>query len=517
MELDAKSLAVASRPLRARKDYVHSTWARTYHCRPEFYIQPSSIDEIEQVVNAARQCRRRITTIGSGHSPSDLTCTSSWAVNLDKFNRVLDVDKAKAIVTVQSGIRLHDLGDRLGKHGLSLPNLGSIDDQSIAGAIATGTHGSSLAHGLLSDTITSLKIMLANGEVKVCSREQDVELFRAALVSLGALGIVIEITLQAVPAFVLSWEQVIGTDSSMLDIWHTTLWKQATFVRVWWFPYTQRATIWTAHETDEQPREASLSWYEKYVAYYVHLNLLYAAQSVPRILPWIEWFIFGMQHGFANGSKTSGIQPGRKALLMDCLYSQTVNEWAIPLSKGPEALRRLSTWLNQLDKSHPTYMESKIPFDNHGLYVHAPLEVRVSDTSRRAPGDRPYLDPTCEMEPTLYLNATSYRPYGTDPPCRVRYYEAFEWLMKDLGGRPHWAKNFVTTGDDVEAMYGEQLQQWRSVRDRVDPDGMFAGTWHRRMVLGSGDRLALEEREIGQRPATGGGIFVTGEVSSKAA
>lgn len=415
------------------------------------------------------------------------------------------------MVVMQSGIRLWQVGEELDKVGLAMPNLGSINHQSIAGAISTGTHGSTLQHGILSSSIKELKITLANGKTETCSATQNPDLFRASLISLGALGIIVEVTFQAVPAFTLAWKQVVDKDVKMFKSWDKQLWTQSEFVRVWWFPYTRRAVVWTAEKTEEPARPPPKSYYDAWLGYHVYHNLLYVAQYVPRILPWIEWFVFGMQYGFPNGSTTSAIQPSRQALLMNCLYSQFVNEWAIPLHKGPEALRRLSSWLNHLTPQDPDYVPHNIPYSADALYVHAPVEVRVTDTSNDTT-PRPQLDPTCTEEPTLYLNATLYRPYGMDPPCQFRYYQAFEWLMRDLGGRPHWAKNFEATGKEIEAMYGDKLIEWRNIRGEADPEGMFVGEWHRRYIMGEGPKLALEETEIARRKLWGGGVKVVGAV-----
>jgi D-arabinono-1,4-lactone oxidase len=434
-------------------------------------------------------------------------------VNLDRFNKILSVDSDTGIVTVESGIRLYTLCEELEQRGLAMPNLGSINQQSIAGAISTGTHGSSVHHGLMSEDVLGLKITLANGSTESCSPESNPELFRAALLSLGALGIITEITLRAVPAFTLKWSQTIDTDHKLFKSWPLDLWTQSDFVRVWWFPYTRRAVVWQADKTTEPEQEPPVSYYDGALGYYVYHNLLCLAQLVPRILPWVEWFVFGMQYGFANGSTTTAVQPSRKALLMNCLYSQFVNEWAIPLHKGPEALRRLGSWLNQLTPDDPDYVAHNIPFSAQGLYVHAPVEVRVSDTTLTS-NVRPYLDPTVQDGPTLYLNATLYRPYWRDPPCRQRYYEAFEWLMKDMGGRPHWAKNFETYRSDIETMYGPSLDTFRRVRDQVDPRGMFVGPWHRDRVLEElpGSKLELEEVEISRKKIAGGGLMTLGLV-----
>jgi D-arabinono-1,4-lactone oxidase len=170
-------------------------------------------------------------------------------------------------------------------------------------------------------------------------------------------------------------------------------------------------------------------------------------------------------------------------------------------------------------------VEHGIPYSADGLWVHAPVEVRVTDSSKNRdqkysifPGEskdlpRPYLDITREDGPTLFLNATLYRPYRLDPPCRERYYQGFEYLMKDLGGRPHWAKNFEATGEELNAMYGENLDEYKRIRNDADPEGMFVGGWHRRYLFGNEPKFTLEEVEVGrQKVLSGGGVEVFGEM-----
>jgi D-arabinono-1,4-lactone oxidase len=486
-------------PFRASTDHLHHTWAKTFFSRPELYVRPQSIAEVQQLVTLARRCRRRLVTVGSGHSPSDLTCTSSWLVNLDDFNRILHIDTETRLVTVEAGIRLYELGPKLEEQGLTLENLGSIDSQSIAGVIATGTHGSSLRHGLLSECIESLSLVLSNGQLVRCSATNNPDLFRAALVSLGALGIVVEVTFRARPAFNIAWLQERYSLSRVLSEWYTGLWTSHEFVRVWWLPYEKGAIVWRADPTDQPLRAPPKNFYGEWFGYHVYHNFLALSSYIPRILPWVEWFIFGMQYGFRPGATvTEAVEPARAGLLMNCLYSQFVNEWALPLEKGPEAIIRLSAWL------HGDLATARIPFSPKGLWVHCPVEVRVSDSSKN-PNPRPFLDPTCHDGPTLYLNATLYRPYLRDPPCRQRYYEAFEWLMRDMGARPHWAKNFSTLDStELHRLYKDDMDEWLKVRQEVDPEGMFLGEWHCRnlpLVAPSDqeDQLPLVERESERR------------------
>jgi D-arabinono-1,4-lactone oxidase len=477
-------------PLRYRRRHHHHTWAQTFHSHPELYLQPESLEEIQLVVNLARRCRRRIVVVGCGHSPNHISCSSSWMVNLDNFSRILRVDAAKKIVTAQAGIRLSDFAAQAKRYDLTMPNLGSIDAQSIGGVIATSTHGSSLYHGLLSEDIKSLRIILANGRIVRCSADQNAELFRAALVSLGTLGIIVEVEYQMIGSTRLEFEQTMEKHSTVLDKWDQDLWTSAEFTRVWWIPYMKRAVVWKADKTDK-PSQSPLNTsgvFSRFVTQAYTFGL-WLGNYFPRILPTVEYLFFGIQHGFAVGTRSTGVADMHDALLMDCLFSQFVNEWGIPLHKGPEALRRLTAWINHDDEA------ARIPVSSKGIWVHAPIEVRVSDTTRadnKQP--RPYMDFSCPDGPTLWLNAIIYRPYSRLQTTQhvLAYYQAFEYLMRELGGRPHWAKNFVTVDRDaLQQMYGADLTEFRRIRQEIDPDGMFVGPWHRKMLLPPPEELPL--------------------------
>lgn len=517
--MPAQDPADPSLELQARRSHHYATWARTFHSRPEVFVQPESVEEVQKIIALATKCRRRLVTVGAGHSPSDLTCTSSWMVDLSKLNRVLEVNwegeegNSDARVLVQAGIYLRDLsGQPSGRtKGLVLPSIGSIDHQSIAGAIATATHGSSHKHGLLSQYITRLRIVLADGRAVWCSPEDQPDLFRTALVSLGAVGIITEVEYRMFPDTLLEWDQSVMPLSDFLDGWDKGVWTQAEFVRCWWMPYMRKMIIWKADKTNKPKRKPKPKWYAPLAGFHVYQSLLWLANYFPRILPTVEWYIFGMQLRSSPGPVMSGVDEKHKALLMDCLFSQFVNEWAIPWEKGPEAIDRLSKWISRDEES------SGIPFSAKDLWVHCPIEVRITDGSKSSP--RAFLDPTRPDGRTLYLNATLYRPYYKDPPCTARYYEAFEWLMKQYGGRPHWAKNFsYVSSADIRNMYGEDLDRWMSVRNEVDPEGMFLGAWHRRNLFGGvAPTFALEEKEIERKPANEGGHWWYGAQAAKEA
>ena len=134
-----------------------------------------------------------------------------------RMSHILEVDRSAGRVRVQAGIRLHALNEALAGVGLAMPNLGDIDRQSIAGAIATATHGTGLGLGNLATTVVAMEIVTGTGDVVRLDERSDPELLRVARVGVGALGIVTEVTLQCVPAFNLHARETIESLDDVLD------------------------------------------------------------------------------------------------------------------------------------------------------------------------------------------------------------------------------------------------------------------------------------------------------------
>jgi D-arabinono-1,4-lactone oxidase len=313
-------------PFRASTGHTHHTWAKTFFSSPELTILPESEREIRLIVKLARMCHKKIVVVGSGHSPSDLTCTSSWMVNLDGFRSVVSDNGREMQLEVEAGIRLYQLVEELDRRGWAMPNLGSITEQSIAGAIATNTHGSSLRHGMLSQAVVGITVMLASGESLRCSGEENRDLFHAALVSLGGLGIITHVVFQAVPAYRLEWKQEVVKTPRVVEDWNAGLWTKSEFARVWWFPYSGRSIVWSADKTEEPFRPPPRSWYGSGLGRFTYELALYVSTWIPRLTPLVERYVFFMQYGRVEGPAGSAVQESYDALTMDCLFSQLVNE-----------------------------------------------------------------------------------------------------------------------------------------------------------------------------------------------
>ncbi len=178
-------------------------WAGNQTAAATAVARPTTTAEVAQVVHATRASGGTLKPVGSGHSFTAAAATTGTRLDLTGLHGVTLVDPATKQVRVAAGTPLRVLNVELAKLGLAMPNLGDIDVQTITGALATGTHGTGRSYGCLSTFVTELELVTGTGEVVRCSPSNDPDLFRAAQVGLGALGVVTEVTLQATDAFVL--------------------------------------------------------------------------------------------------------------------------------------------------------------------------------------------------------------------------------------------------------------------------------------------------------------------------
>src|SRR5918992_1307733 len=162
-------------------------WARTHRCTPVAIERPGSRAEVKDAVGRAAAAGRTVRAVGAGHSFTDIALTDGTLLSLERLDRVLDADPAGGRVRVEGGISLHRLSRELLRHGLALPNLGDIDVQSLAGAIATGTHGTGARLPNLSAQVEGIELVLGDGSERALDGG---DLLRAARVGLGALGVV---------------------------------------------------------------------------------------------------------------------------------------------------------------------------------------------------------------------------------------------------------------------------------------------------------------------------------------
>ena len=217
-------------------------WGRNQKCIPSKYATPTKTDEVAKLVCLGVAERQKVRAVGAGHSFSRLCASEGIMIDLSNFNSIIGIDQEHMQVTVGAGIRLFDLNRELESHGLALPNLGDIDRQSLAGAISTGTHGTGINYHSISQAVIGLKIVTGDGGILECSPTENQNIFEAARVSLGALGIIIEVTLQCVPAFRLRAIEQTTSINNVLELFEDAI-GTADHTEFFWFPHTEIGTL----------------------------------------------------------------------------------------------------------------------------------------------------------------------------------------------------------------------------------------------------------------------------------
>ena len=176
-------------------------WSGSVACEPAGLPRPKSEAEIAAWVRRAAGEDRGLRVVGTGHSFTPLVATPGYVVSLDDWAGLEDADPSRLEATARAGTKLHDLGEALLALGMATANLGDVDVQSVGGALGTGTHGTGRGLQNLSAQAVALRLVLASGEVVECSAEREPELWRAARVSFGALGVLSAARFRLLPAY----------------------------------------------------------------------------------------------------------------------------------------------------------------------------------------------------------------------------------------------------------------------------------------------------------------------------
>jgi len=145
-------------------------WAKTYSAQPAEWWEPASVSDVRVIIRRCSAAGRTLRVVGNACSPNDCAMSDDAMMSLRRLNRVLALDVAAGVGKVEAGLSLSALNEALDRNGLALENLASISDQSIAGAIGTGTHGTGLGLGILATNVLEMQLVDAAGDVHVLSR-----------------------------------------------------------------------------------------------------------------------------------------------------------------------------------------------------------------------------------------------------------------------------------------------------------------------------------------------------------
>jgi len=434
---------------------VFRNWDGTLECRPERLCRPESEDEVVKIVHEASNAGGTVRAFGAGHSWSPLVPTDHTLINLDKLDRVISIDSERRQVTVQAGIRLRELNRFLIKEGLGMRNLGSIGEQSIAGAISTGTHGTGLKFGGLHTQIVGMNLVTGEGRLLSISKEKDPELLEAARVSLGALGIITQVTIECVPYYNLERKaRPLPFDEALNQI--DALVNDNDRVRLYWFPYTDVVQVATMNRTDRPAtqRNRYKEWFTNVVVRRELMELLVETGYDLYQLPGLDVHIdvtddinrFMARVGWVREEL---VAPYDYVLNIPMPPEHQECEYAVPVERAAEAVRLTRRIIEEND-----------------YHVNFPVEVRF------VAADEAMLSPAYGRD-ICYVGAYTFGEEFARP-----LFDRFEREMKKLNGRPHWGKHLNLTREEARELY-PAYDRFNEIRQELDPKGTLANEFIR--------------------------------------
>lgn len=419
-------------------------------CTPSRFERPATRDELARVVAEATAAGDTVRVAAGGHSFNDSVLTSGTLISLQRMRRVINVDRESGLVRCEAGATLGQLSDAMHEHGLAFANMGDIDVQTIAGATATGTHGTGVELPNLSASLHSIELTLADGSAVEVSADSDPDAWRAARVSLGALGVVSAVTIQAVPAYTLSAVDTTAPLDEVLGSLYTLNDSNRHF-GFFAFPHAPLVMTKTWNVTDEPPKPRSTAgewWHDIVLTNYAY----WAVCRVGRARrPWIP----ALNRLSAKASGTSRFRDrSNKVFATPRRVPITEMEYAIPVERAADAVRDVLAIAEQ---------------DRYD--VPCPLEVRFV-----APDDA-YLSPAGGRT-TCYIAVHQFERMAFED-----YFGEVETLLaNEYDGRPHWGKRHTRAAEDLRTHY-PQWDAFQAVRSRLDPTGTFTNP-HVERVLG---------------------------------
>lgn len=420
-------------------------WSGYRHCLPGARVAPNTVDEMAEFLKLAKTTVR---PVGAGHSFTELVPTDGGIlVSLRNFSGLLSHDAAALTATFGSGTRLGDVGEPLDKVGQAMPNMPDIDEQTLAGAMSTGTHGTGQKLGALHSQLKALKLVTPKGDVLTCSGTENPEIFDAARVSLGSLGVIVEYTMQNVASHKLKRKVWLEKLDTLIEQFDELAAKHHSF-EFYYLPFCDYAAAIAIDPTDDPiiPRANEQDD-----------NALMDMRKLRDVLEWWP----GMRRFLLNKA-TQGFHP-----------EESVDTWyKIFPSNRPTRFNEMEYHLPR-EQLMPTLKKVRETLESKHREIFFPIEIRT------VKGDNAMLSPFYGHETSGSIAVHHY--YEEDP---LPYFADIEPIYQPLAGRPHWGK--MNTLDSK--VFAERYPRWKdflAVREALDPEGKMLNPYLKK-VFGLG-------------------------------
>ncbi|MGW8377254.1 D-arabinono-1,4-lactone oxidase [Streptomyces sp. ODS28] len=425
-------------------------WAGNVSVSPVRTSCPSTTEGLAEVVRRAAEDGLTVKAAGTGHSFTAAAATEGVLIRPDRMTGVRRIDRAAGTVTVAAGTPLKVLNRALAEEGLSLTNMGDVMEQTVSGAVGTGTHGTGRDSASLAEQVRGLELVCADGSVLRCSDKENPEVFEGARLGLGALGVISELTFAVEPLFLLTArEEPMPFDRVTAEF--DQLVAENEHFEFYWFPHAEGCN------TKRNNRSMG------------------PAQPLPRARGWIddELLSNGMFQALCSlGRAVPGTVPPVARVSSRALSARTYTDIPYKVFTSPRRVRFLEMeYAVPREAAMDALRELKALVERSDFRVSFPVEVRT------APADQVHLS-TAHGRDTAYIAVHMFR--GTP---HEGYFTAAERIMTAHGGRPHWGKLHSRDAGQLADLY-PRFADFQRLRDRLDPTRMFANDYLRR-VLGA--------------------------------
>ncbi|MBI1199767.1 MAG: FAD-binding protein [Phenylobacterium sp.] len=405
-----------------------SNWSGSVRSTPTQMARPQTEAELSRLVAEAAKVR----VVGAGHSFMPLCETDGLLLNLEDLDSPIEVAPDRKTVTAPAGWSLKKLTAALWDLGLSLPNQGDVNPQSLAGALATGTHGTGKDLGSLATFAHGFRLVQADGSAVECSRTENPELFEAQRLSLGLFGVATRITVDVLPAYRLE-ERIEKKPLAWTLEAFPEFAAQRRHAEFFVFPYADTVILKTLEPTD-LPGDPGSGTDISEAPFRVACQI---GQALPALIGPLQRLMMQLSTGGGRVGPAHLIFPSERTIRFEEM------EYELPREAGLPALSEVIGWIRR----------KRLP-------VAFPFEFRW------AAGDDIWMSPF-NLGPGASISMHQYAPMA----WRALFAEA-EAIFRSHGGRPHWAKRHTLTRTDVDALY-PMAERFRRVRRTADPGGKF--------------------------------------------
>lgn len=406
-------------------------WSGNLAANPVSRMAPANEGELADILKTATT---PVRMVGAGHSFSPLVPTDGTLLTLDRMAGVTNIDAATHQADVAAGTRLYRMSDELAEAGLSIENLPDINKQALAGALATSTHGAGAKLGAMPTFVRDLRLVTAAGKVIDCYADRNSDIFQAARVSLGSLGVLTKARMQAIPLFKLkrrTWAQPVEEMLERLP----ELEKAHRNFEFYYIPYSGMALGITNDVTDEPETPAPENPDDD------------ALRQLKMLADWLGWSPalrrWAIQKALADYPVEERIDYSHKTLSAERGVRFNEMEYHLPRETAPDALREIIRTI-----------------ETNNIEVFFPIEFRT------IAADDIWLSPFYRRD-TVSIAVHRFHEYDYHD-----YFAAIEPIHWKHNGRPHWGKINTLKAKDFAALY-PKWNDFLAVRKELDPEGKF--------------------------------------------